>query len=166
MTPAAPRHPRPVRAAVRRPHPLRSGRRTEGWQKGRDEGMVTVFTALAALALLLMIGLVVDGAGRMRAVGRADRVAAEAARAAVEAADTRGTTLTLDRVAATAAAQSYLRSAGLSGTVTVTGPRTVRVTVTVPGEYQILGVIGAGGYQVEGTAEATLTVGVDTGTAR
>jgi hypothetical protein len=52
------------------------------------------------------------------------------------------------------------------GTVTVTGPRTVRVTVTVPGEYQILGVIGAGGYQVDGTAEATLTVGVDTGTAR
>ena len=48
----------------------------------------------------------------------------------------------------------------------MTGPRSVRVTVTVPGEHQILGVIGAGGYQVEGTAEATLTVGVDTGTAR
>lgn len=128
--------------------------------------MVTVFTALAALALLLMVGLVVDGAGRMRAVGRADRVAAEAARAAVEAADTRGSTVTLDRAAATTAAQSHLRSAGLSGTVTVTGPRTVRVTVTVHGQYLILGVIGAGGYQVDGAADATLAVGVDTGTAR
>jgi Flp pilus assembly protein TadG len=132
----------------------------------RESGLVTVFTALAALALLLMVGLVVDGAGRMRAVSRADRVASEAARAAVEAADTRGAAVTVDRAAATATAQSYLRSAGLRGTVTVTGPRTVRVTVTVPGEDLILGVLGTGGYEVDGTAEATLTVGVDPGSAR
>ena len=166
MTPTTPPRPGRARTAARRTHLLRPRRRDGSRDGSRDGGMVTVFTALAALALLLMIGLVVDGAGRMRAVGRADRVASEAARAAVEAADTRGTTLTLDRATATAAAQSYLRSAGLSGTVTVTGPRTVRVTVTVPGQDQILGVIGADGYQVEGTAEATLTVGVDTGTAR
>lgn len=166
MTLAAAHRPRRRRAEAHRPDVARDGRQDGGRDGGRDGGMVTVFTALAALALLLMVGLVVDGAGRMRAVGRADRVAAEAARAAVEAADTRGTTVTLDRAAATAAAQSYLRSAGLSGTVTVTGPRTVRVTVTVPGQYLILGVIDADGYQVDGSAEATLTVGVDTGTAR
>lgn len=142
------------------------GRRWSVGCRRRDEGMVTVFTALAALALLLMVGLVVDGAGRMRAVGRADRVAAEAARAAAEAADTRGTTVTLDRAAALIAAHSYLRSAGVNGTVAVTGTRTVRVSVTVTGEYVILSAVGAGGYEVHGTAEARLVVGVDAGSAR
>ena len=94
-----------------------SGGRGEG-----DAGMVTVFTALASLALLLMVGLVVDGGDRMRSVGRADRVAGEAARAAVEATDTRGPTLALDRPTAVAAGSSYLRAAGVAGTVTVTGP--------------------------------------------
>ena len=125
--------------------------------------MITVFTALAAVALLLIIGLVVDGGERMRAVGRADRIAAEAARAAVEAADTRGPTLTLDRPAAIAAATAYLRTAGADGTVVITGPRTVRVTATVTGRYLILGLAGAGSYQVAGTATASLSVGVTTG---
>ena len=129
----------------------------------RDGGTVTVFTALAALALLLMVGLVVDGAGRMRALGRADRVAAEAARAGVEAVDTRGRTLVLDRPAARAAASSYLRAAGTAGTVTVTGPRTVAVVVTVTGTDVILGLIGSGTYAVSGSAQATLSVGVETG---
>jgi hypothetical protein len=129
----------------------------------RDGGMVTVFTALAALALLLMVGLVVDGAGRMRALGRADRVAAEAARAGVEAAESRGRTLVLDRPAARAAASSYLRAAGVAGTVTVTGPRTVAVVVTVTGTDIILGLVGSGTYAVTGSAQATLSVGVETG---
>jgi Flp pilus assembly protein TadG len=131
-----------------------------------DGGMVTVFTALAGFALLLMVGLVVDGGGRMRAVGRADWVAGEAARAAVETADTRGRALTLNRPAAVAAARSYLRAAAVDGTVIVTGPRAVRVTVTVTGTYLILGVVGAGGYEVSGSAEATLSVGVETGETR
>lgn len=124
--------------------------------------MVTVFTALAALALLLMVGLVVDGAGRMRALGRADRIAAEAARAGAEVADTRGPRLVLDRPAARAAAASYLRAAGVTGTVTVTGPRTVAVVVTVTGTDVILGLVGSGTYAVTGSGQATLSVGVET----
>jgi hypothetical protein len=128
--------------------------------------MVTVFTALAAFALLLlMAGLVVDGAGRMRALGRADRIAAEAARAGAEAADTRGPTLVLDRPAARAAAASYLRAAGVAGTVTVTGPRTVAVVVTVTGTDAILGLVAAGTYAVTGSGQATLSAGVETGDA-
>ena len=73
-----------------------------------EQGTVTAFTALAALALLLMVGLVVDGGGRMRAVGKADRIASETARAAVEAADTRGRTLTIDRPAAIVAANAVV----------------------------------------------------------
>ena len=130
-----------------------------------DGGMVTVFTALASLALLLMVGLVVDGGDRMRAVGRADRVAGEAARAAVEAADTRGPTLTLDRPAAMAAASSYLRAADVAGTVTVIGQRTVHVEVRVDGTYLILGILGSGRYEVSGSADASLSVGVTSGDA-
>ena len=131
--------------------------------QGADQGSVTVFTALAALALLLMVGLVVDGGGRMRAVGRADRIAAEAARAAVQAADTRGRTLTLDRPAALAAATSSLRAAGVAGEVTVTGPRTAHVEVTVTGTDLILGLVGSGRYAVTGAADAALAAGVETG---
>ena len=130
---------------------------------GGDRGMVTVFTALAALALLLMVGLVVDGGGRMRAVGLADRIAADAARAAVEAVDTRGQTITLDRPTAEAAATAYLRSAGVTGRVTLTGPRTVHVEVTVEGTYLILGIVGSSRYEVTGSADAGLSVGVESG---
>ncbi|HYT09237.1 MAG TPA: hypothetical protein VEL73_01100 [Mycobacteriales bacterium] len=126
----------------------------------RERGSVTVLTALAALALLLMAGLVVDGAGRMRAAGRADRIAAEAARAAVQAADTRGRTLTLDRPAAVRAARRYLAAAGLTGTAAVTGPRTVEVSVTVHGHDLILGLLGDPDYTMTGQATATLAVGV------
>jgi hypothetical protein len=120
-----------------------------------------VLAALSGLALLLMVGLVVDGGTRLRAVGRADRIAGEAASAAVEAADTRQARLGLDRPAALAAARAYLRAAGVEGAVAITGPRTVRVTVTVPGTDLILGLTGAGRYTVTGSAEATLAVGVD-----
>ncbi len=129
----------------------------------RDRGTITVFTALAALALLLMVGLVVDGAARMRAAGRADRLAAEAARAAAEAADTRGPALSLDRRGAVLAARGYLTAAGVDGTVAVTGPRTVAVTVTVRGRYAILGLIGAGDFTMTGSATASLSVGVEAG---
>ena len=152
-------------AGPRPTHPPSPGRpRLRAGSADGEAGMITVFTSLAAVALLLMVGLVVDGGGRMRAVGRADRIAAEAARAAVEAADTRsGPAVTLDRPAAIAAASAYLRAAGAAGTVTVTGPRTVRVTATVTGRYLILGLAGAGGYEVAGTAIASLSVGVTSG---
>lgn len=139
--------------------PLR--RYSRGDRDDRDPGMVTVFTALAALALLLMVGLVVDGGDRMRTVGRADRVAGEAARAAVEAVDTRGRTLTLDRSTAVAAATAYLRAVGVAGTVTVTGPRTVHVEVRIEGTYLILSLVGSGRYEVTGSADAGLSVGVE-----
>ena len=143
---------RRVRAALRRRlHP--AGR-------AADAGMVTVFASLAAVGLLLMVGLVVDGGGRMRAVGRADRIATEAARAAAEAADTRGTTVTVDHADAVRAATAYLTAEGVTGTVTATGPRTVHVTVTVHGTYLILSVLGTGNYTVTGSADATLAVGV------
>ncbi|MFD2400008.1 hypothetical protein ACFSVJ_28895 [Prauserella oleivorans] len=68
--------------------------------------------AVLVPALLFMLALVVDGAGQLRATARADAIAAEAARAAQTALDTRGATVVVDPAAAVAAAHSYLSAAG------------------------------------------------------
>jgi len=111
------------------------------------------------LALLLVTGLVVDGAGILRASARAEQVAAEAARAAVQAADTRGAAVRIDQPAAIRAARAYLDVASVEGQVRITGPRTVEVTTTVHGRYVILGVLGRPGYARVGTARVALAVG-------
>jgi Flp pilus assembly protein TadG len=123
--------------------------------RGRETGAVTVFMVLSATALLLLLGLVADGGGRLRALGRAQHVAAEAARAAANAIDVRHGSVVIDRPAARAAAQAYLRESSSAGTVTFTGPRTVQVTATVTGTYLIFSLGGHGDYQVSGTAAAT-----------
>ncbi|HYT10609.1 MAG TPA: pilus assembly protein TadG-related protein [Mycobacteriales bacterium] len=126
-----------------------------------DSGVLSPFAALCAVALLLCTGLAVDGAAKLRAAGRAQQVAAEAARAAAQAVDTRGPVLRIDPAAAARAARAYLHAAGLQGTVTVTADRTVQVTTDVTGTYLILGPLtGHTGYTVTGQATATAAVGV------
>lgn len=121
---------------------------------------MTVLVALTGLAVLLLAGLVIDGAARLRAAARAERIAAEAARAAVQATDARGPTVTLDRAGAVRAARAYLTAAGVTGTVTVTGARTVTVAATVHGSDIILGLVGQPDYTSTRTASATLAIGV------
>lgn len=131
--------------------PARSTRRRE------DAGSVTVVAAVLVPALLLMVALVVDGAGQLRALSRADTTAAEAARAAETALDTRGRTVRVDTDAAVAAARAYLDQAGHPGSVRVVGPNAVRVSVTV----SVPTVFGLGGstHTATGTATARLGVG-------
>ncbi|MDP9241277.1 MAG: pilus assembly protein TadG-related protein, partial [Actinomycetota bacterium] len=50
------------------------------WGRLHDRGSVSVFFVVAAIAMLTMLGLVVDGGGKIRAIQRADAAAAEAAR--------------------------------------------------------------------------------------
>jgi hypothetical protein len=126
-----------------------------------ERGSVTVLAAVLALALLACLALVVDGAGRLRALSRADAVAAEAARAALSALDTRGRTLRLEPAAATRAARGYLVRAGYPGTIHITGPTTVTVTVTIH-HPAVLPVFG-GAYTLTGHAAAQLGVGVHAG---
>lgn len=125
----------------------------------RERGSITVMTAVLAAALMLLVGLVVDGAARARALSRADAVAAEAARAAATAVDTRGPTVTVDTTAAVRAAQAYLASAGVTGTVELVGTRTVDVTVTITGSHPVP-LPGASGFEVRGHAQVELAVGV------
>src|SRR5919204_5084418 len=102
----------------------------------RDEGRIALLVVVLAVAVLAMIGLSVDGGGKIRALERADNLASEAARAAGQAIYApqaiEGGDKVVDPAAAVAAAQNYLTAAGVTGTVTVEPDRKhVTVTVTI-----------------------------------
>jgi hypothetical protein len=112
-----------------------------------DEGRIALLAAVLTFAVLAMIGLSVDGGGKIRALQRADRLAAEAARAAGQAIDAEqavpGGPKVVDPPAAVAAAQNYLAAAGVTGTVAIAEDRQhITVTVTVVYDTVFLGLIG------------------------
>ncbi|MEV6841019.1 Tad domain-containing protein [Streptomyces sp. NPDC051133] len=130
-----------------------------------DRGGVTVFVAVCVIALIGIIGVAVDGGSKMRATERADYVAGEAARAGGQAIDPaeaiNGTAITVDPQDAQAAAQAYLRSAGATGTVSVSGDgKTLTVVVTGTYDTKFLSVVGIGSLSVTGHGKATLLHGV------
>jgi Flp pilus assembly protein TadG len=129
-----------------------------------DDGRIALLVLIMAFGVLAMIGLAVDGGGKMRALQRADNIAAEAARAAGQAIDLDQAAAGGEKVAdpgrAVAAAQRYLRAAGVTGTVSLSGDRR-QVTVTVTGTYNtaILGIVGIGRLTVTGHGTAQLLTG-------
>jgi Flp pilus assembly protein TadG len=144
---------------------------TISWQGCRgarrdDRGGIAVFTAIVTVVLLGIIGLVVDGGGKLQATERADAQAMEAARAAGQAIDPSaaitGTAIRVDPQAAQAAARAYLNKAGVTGRVSISDDRTT-LTVTVSETYatKFLPVVGIGSMSVTGTGTATLLHGVN-----
>ncbi|WP_409496104.1 hypothetical protein [Amycolatopsis sp. cmx-11-12] len=127
----------------------------------RDTGSVTAMIAILVPALLFVLALVVDGSARLRTFACADALAAEAARAANTAVDTRSPHVGIDTATAARTAADYLARAGHPGHVTITGPRAVRVTVTVT-EPAPIGLLGRS-VQATGTALAELGVGTRDG---
>ena len=118
----------PEGAAHRRHQPHR--RRLSG-----QDGSVSLMLVVAVLALLIAVGLVVDGGQKLRSTQRADDAAGEAARAAVLSVEpgstVRGLTPRTDPAAAVRAAQDHLRAAGVTGSVQVdTGRVQVATTIT------------------------------------
>ncbi len=143
---------------------------TMSWVSARahrwdDRGGVTVFVAVCVVVLIGIIGVAVDGGGKMRATERADHVAGEAARAGGQAIDPAaaisGESIVVKPRDAVAAAQAYLRSVGATGTVSVSADGktlTVRTTSTYATEF--LPVVGIGSMPVTGHGSATLLHGV------
>jgi len=144
----------------------------QGW-RGRmrqEQGAVTLFLAIAAVGLMAMAGLVVDGGGKVRAAQRADRLAAEAARAAGQAVDLtsalRGDSIRVDRRGAIAAAEEFLRASGADGEASVSRDgRAVVVTTRATAPTVFLALIGIPDLTVSGRAEVTL-VHTEGGTLR
>ncbi|MFC7011745.1 pilus assembly protein TadG-related protein [Streptomyces viridiviolaceus] len=130
-----------------------------------DRGGVTVFVAVCVVALIGIIGVAVDGGGKMRATERADHVAGEAARAGGQAVDPTtaisGESVVVKPQDAIAAAQAYLRSVGATGTVSVSADgKTLTVHTTGTYATKFLPVVGIGSMPVTGHGSATLLHGV------
>lgn len=107
-------------------------------------------------AFTVLLGLVVDGGRVIDQRVAASRAAAQAARAgadALSAASVRNGGDAVDAEAARVRAESYLRDAGMDGTVSVAGD-TVTVRITAESENQILGVIGVSSFLIDETESA------------
>jgi len=158
------RHSKPVRTRItKQSGDLASACANDGTEG--EKGSLTLFVAVIATALLAVIGLAYDGAGKVQATQQADLAAAEAARAAGQklnvgtAASEGGRFSPMDPAAAAAAANRYLAAAGLNGSASVTG-ETVTVTTTVQWTPVLLTMIGIGPQAVEGHATARAATGI------
>lgn len=128
-----------------------------------ERGSLTIFTAVLAVALLAMAGLVIDGTGKLTAARHANAIAEEAARAGadtIDAAQLRaGGSIATDPTQAVTAAEAYLAAAQVTGTVTAPAPDRIRVTVTLRRPTDMLGLVGIHSYTVTGHATAALEAG-------
>lgn len=105
-----------------------------------EDGTVSAFVAVLAVALLAVAGLAYDGGQIIATTAQARDLAGAAARTGAQQAaaeDVHAGTTGLDAAAAHAAAVSFLDAAGTTGTVEVDGPQ-VRVTVSITQPMRIL----------------------------
>lgn len=131
-------------------------------RRGRSErGSSNLVVVLTVVSLIVLVGLVVDGAGKVQASAQAQHVAASAARAAVSslAGETiLGAPIAIDADAAEAVALDYVAAAGMRGTASVTGDR-ITVTASTTAETAFLSLIGIESLPATGEAHATLIDG-------
>jgi hypothetical protein len=129
-----------------------------------DKGAVTPYAVIFIALVLMFAGLAVDGGAKLSAGWEAVGIAEEAARAGAgqvdRAAVYAGKKFAVDRGAAVRAAQSYLSTSRHSGTVTIAGPQSIRVVVTVRKPTQLLSMLGISEVSMTATAVADLAAGV------
>ena len=126
-----------------------------------ERGSVQLFLILTVVTLVVVVGLVVDGGGKVQLATDAQHVASSAARAATNAisADTvAGHALSVDALLSTQVAEDYIENAGMTGTVSVDG---ATITVTTEAVYatRFVSLIGISTLTVTGTATASLIDG-------
>ncbi len=110
-----------------------------GGRRG-DGGSVAVLMCFIVLIGGTLVTFLVDAGATIHAANRADTYSSEAARAASIAIGPVPTGDAAATLQAATAAREYLARAGATGTVVITGPATVQVTVTVTETTPILGV--------------------------
>lgn len=128
-----------------------------------DRGSLSLFFVIVAVALFLIVGLVVDGGGKLNALEHARDVAAEAARSGAEAvqadAAIRGQGAAIDPLQAQQAAQAYLSAAGVQGTVKVISGTQLEVDTTTSYTPVFLSMVGIGPQPEHGHAAVNLQTG-------
>ena len=107
-----------------------------------ERGAITVWTAVALIGFILIVGIGVDFAGQVRATQEARGVAAEAARAGNQHLGLADGRLKPEPDVAKKAAENYVAASRFHGTARVIGNNIVEVEVT--GEYTcvFLNIIG------------------------
>lgn len=122
-----------------------------------QRGSVTLWAVIAVAGLLMVVGLVVDGGGQLRATQQADQVAREAARSAAQAISgdpILGRPGLIDNTRGRQAGFAYLTAAGVPGDVTIGGGQ-VRVSTYVSYTPVLLSAFGISTITVTGEATAT-----------
>jgi Flp pilus assembly protein TadG len=121
-----------------------------------DQGQVTGFIAIVAVALIAVAGMAYDGGQYLRAYLEASDLAEAAARAGVQATgptDLLAGTTTIDPVAAETNVNQFMASAGHPGAATTSvSPGNVTVTVTLDQPSYILP-LGTRSISASATAE-------------
>jgi Flp pilus assembly protein TadG len=125
-----------------------------------EDGSITLWMVTASFAMMMLVGLAVDLGGQVHAQQRAHNVAGQAARAGgqeVQAAPAvQGRYVAINAAAARNAAQDYLSTAGVNGTVSIADGTTITVNVTDTYSPKFLSIIGLGDLPVTGEASARL----------
>ncbi len=124
--------------------------RSRGAESGSGGGISLLLLA-GGFALLLVVGLVVDGGAKAQALDRAGQIASEAARAGAQTITDQGGRV--NERAASAAVQSYLAAAHVSGSSHLEGNRVVvNVSITEPTIF--VSMVGIDTITVTGTGYA------------
>jgi Flp pilus assembly protein TadG len=135
------------------------GRRGDG-----QRGEINILVAGLVPALIIAIGLVVDGGGRLQAGDHAQYAAEQAARAGAQEQDISeaqyGRPPRLNPGAAAAAAEANLAAAGVPGRVDYVQDASIRVSTTVTYRTKFLALIGIRSLSAEGSAEARAVRGI------
>ena len=130
------------------------------WASRDERGSISLWMLTASFVMMVLVGLAVDLGGQVHAQQRAHDIAAEAARTGgeqVQAAPAiEGRYVGVDTAAARIAAEQYLASAGVTGTVRITGGDTITVEVTDTYTPEFLSFIGIGDLTVTSDASARL----------
>lgn len=126
--------------------------RSRDGEDGSGGGMSLVLL-FGAVALLIVLGLVVDGGAKAQALDRANRIAMEAAAAGAQAVTTGGGDI--NAAAADAAVQNYLDAEGVNGTAQIQATR-VDVTVSLTQPTKMLSMVGIDEITVTGDGYANV----------
>jgi len=125
----------------------------------------TIFLIGVATSLMLVIGLVVDGGGKLNAIEHANAAAQQAARIAGQHLSAQGAQsgggAVADHTAAISAAEQALSVQGVDGTVAISGDQ-VTVTTTASYDTVFLPIIGITSLTGTGQATARIAEGIST----
>jgi Flp pilus assembly protein TadG len=133
-----------------------------------DRGSITIYAAIIVIALLAIIGLTLDGGGKLSADERADEIAQEAARAGSQGIDVGdavlGTKFVVDESKARGLAMAYLASQGYpDAAVTFSkGDTQINVAITTTYDTRFLQIVDVTTLPVHGSASASLLYGLNT----